>query len=411
MNLYEKKVIGGVLSGAIKAEQVALHAGDWSELGEVFTALKQIEAEKLPPSPELLASRLAASESFYTSKDFDLMAKSAQSASVAFEAIEKIKANALQTFLTAKLSDLATDEKKTGAEMLDALKEIIARADRNYKTSENNFVWLKDIAPKLEAVYSDLHNGVTYAVSTGFDRLDSEILDGFSKGDLHIIAGMTGNGKSALALQCARAQAERGIIVGAVSREMSDIENAMRLQCGMQAIPRWQIRSQMFDTTYEDLLKGIERLAKLPIAFDVRTEDVTNLRIQARRMVEQYEMKILYVDYLQLVRDRKESRAEEVAAVSRTLKLVAMENNIPVVALSQFNRSAMNASKFDLLSHLKESSGIEQDASTIVLVQLEQTEQPTDSKAASLTILKNRNGATFKPIDLRYNGPTFTFSL
>lgn len=409
--VHEKKIIGAVLGGLIKPDATGLAPSDLSALGDVFQTLKEIEADKIPLTPDVLATRLAAKDSFYTAKDFDLMMRSVPSAAAAIEAVQRVKASALKTFLSSKLSELASDEQKSGADLLDALKDLVARADRNYRTCENNFVWLSEIVPKLEAIYSDLHKGINYSVSTGFERLDGEILDGFSKGDLHIIAGLTGNGKSALALQCARAQADKGLVVGAVSREMSDCENAMRIQCGMQQIPRWHIRSGMFDKTFEELTRGMERLGKLPIAFDVRTEDADNLRIQARRMVEQYEMKILYVDYLQLVKDRKESRAEEVAAVSRTLKLVAMENNIPVVALSQFNRAAMNASRFELLSHLKESSGIEQDASTVLLVQLEQSEQPKEYRDAKLTVLKNRNGATFRPIELQYHGSTFTFTL
>jgi replicative DNA helicase len=129
-------------------------------------------------------------------------------------------------------------------------------------------------------------------------------------------------------------------------------------------------------------------------------------------MVEGFDMKILYVDYLQLLSSKHGAgnRATEVQAISRTLKEIAMDNKIPVVSLCQFNRSAGQANIYDILSHLKESSGIEQDASTILYIQIEKTDQPKQVKDAKLTVLKNRNGATFKPIDLHYRGETFTFS-
>ena len=86
-----------------------------------------------------------------------------------------------------------------------------------------------------------------------------------------------------------------------------------------------------------------------------------------------------------------------------------MENNIPVVALCQFNRGGSQASIFDLMSYLKESSGIEQDASTILYVQIEKTEENKRVKDGKLTVLKNRNGATFASVELAYQGEIFQF--
>ena len=410
MELYERKLIGGILSGAVQPSAVEIDPADLEELGEALAICRQLESERIPITPEVLAIRLADSDGFYSQSDFEAMAKNSTSASVVFEATDKIKGKALKTFLHTELARVTSDETKSGSDILDSLKEIVSKADKNYRTAENNFVMLADIVPKLKAVYDDLYSGISYSIPSGFEILDGEILDGFSKGDLHIVVGFTGQGKSALALNCARAQAESGVFVGVVSREMSDIENTIRLQSSKQTIPRWQIRKGMFDRTYEDLTKGLERLSTLPIAFDVRTDDIESLRVQTARQVEQYEMKILYVDYLQLMRSSKnKTRADEVAAVSRGLKLIAMENNIPVVALCQFNRGAVGASTFDLMSHLKESSGIEQDASTILYVQVEKTEEQKEWRPARVQVLKNRNGATFRPVEFQYHGPTFTF--
>lgn len=410
MDVYEKKLIGGLISGVVSPSAVNLDPCDLSEMGDCLRVCQQLENEKVPITPDLVAFRLSESDGFYSAADFEQMADSARSASMVYEAAEKIKGRALKAFLQTEISNIAADDTRTGAVMLDSLKELVAKADKHYRTSENNFVMLRDIVPKLQAVYKDLYEGVSYAVPCGFDIIDAEILDGFSKGDLHILVGFTGQGKSALALNFARFQARENHVVGVVSREMSDIENAIRLQSSSQNIPRWQISKGMRTPMYEQLNRGLEDLAKLPIAFDIRTADVESLRTQAARMVEQYEMKILYVDYLQLLGSSKQrSRAEEIAAVSRCLKLIAMENNIPVVALCQFNRSAVAATVFDLLTHLKESSGIEQDASTILYIQIEKNEKPEDWRSAQLQVLKNRNGRTFNPVELHYHGPTFTF--
>lgn len=410
ITLYEKKILGGILSGAVNPSSIDLDPADMPDFGNALRICKELDVV----SPDLLAMKLVErypDDSFYTADDFRIFAQSAPSAAVVFEAVDKVKGAALKGYLKKALAEILTDEDKSGAAILDGLKATIAKADKDYKSLENNFLLMKDIVPKLEAVLRDFHAGVSYAVPSGFPLLDHMLLDGFSKGDLHIIVGMTGHGKSALALNCAKYQAMSGIFVGIVSREMSDVENAMRIQSSWQQIPRWQMKKGIYDATYQELKAGMEQLAALPIAFDVRTNDIEGLSVQAKRMVEQYEMKILYVDYLQLVGSgRKGNRAEEVAAVSRGLKLVAMENNIPVVALSQFNRGAMNADVMDLLGHLKESSGIEQDASTISYIQIDNSNPDAKFKPAKVQILKNRNGTTFKPIMLDYQGETFTFT-
>lgn len=412
--LYEKKLIGGILSGAVQPASIDLDPSDLADFGNALAVCRELDGAV---SPDLLAMKLSerfpdSAESFYTAEDFRLFAQAAPSAAVVFEAADKIKGAALKTYLSETMANILANGSKTGAGMLDDLKAAIAHADRRYKSLENNFLLMRDIVPKLEGVLSDFHAGVSYAIPTGFPIYDDLLLDGFSKGDLHIIAGMTGHGKSAIALNCAAYQARCDYFVGVVSREMSDVENAMRIQSSSQQIPRWQMKRGIYDTTFRELKAGMGELAKLPIAFDVRTTDIESLGVQVKRMCEQHEMKILYVDYLQLVgsNGKRGSRAEEVAAVSRGLKLIAMENNIPVVALSQFNRGAMNADVMDLLGHLKESSGIEQDASTISYIQIDNSDPSAKSKRAKLQVLKNRNGTTFKPVYLDYSGETFTFT-
>jgi replicative DNA helicase len=412
--IYEKKVIGGILSGAVKASSVELHADDMPEFGNVLTICREIENEGRSVTVDLLTSRLIERhpDDFYTATDFQNFALTAPSASSVFEAVDKVKGVALKTYLDEKLATLLQDDTRTGTQMLDVLKGLITVADKNYKSTENNFLLMKDIVPKLEAVLTDFYNGVSYAISTGFPLLDSMLLDGFSKGDLHVIVGMTGHGKSALALNFAKNQALQNLFVGVVSREMSDVENVMRIQSSHQQIPRWQMKKGIYDKTYEDLRAGFDELRNMPIAFDVRTTDIEGLNVQVKRMVEQYDMKILYVDYLQLIvsNTRRGSRAEDVAAVSRGLKMIAMENSIPVVALSQFNRGALQADVTDLLSHLKESSGIEQDASTVSYIQIDNSDPQAKIKRAKIQVLKNRNGVTFKPVLLDYVGETFTFT-
>lgn len=408
---YEQKIIGGIVSGLIVPSGVDLASTDFenADLGRCLEIARELELENKPINAEVLISRLS-EQDFYNVNDFNLMAQSCGSVSMALEAVDRVKGKALKSFLLQQTASLAIADKKTGTQILDNLRDLVTHAEQYYQTSDNNFVFLKDLVGQVKGVYTDLHAGTSYAVSTGFPEIDEHIVDGFSKGDLHVIVGFTGQGKSALALNCAKFQAKQNICVGVLSREMSAIENVMRLQSAETGTARWKIRKNLYIDDFYKLTDNLDEIAKLPIAFDTRTKDIESLRPQVRKMVEQYDMQILYVDYLQLLSSSKNStRAEEVAAVSRGLKEIAMENKIPVVALCQYNRAAANASVFDLINFLKESSGIEQDSSTIVYIQIEKTEEKKQIKDAKLTVLKNRNGATFASVDLRYHGEIFTF--
>lgn len=415
MNTYEQKIIGGVLANLIQPSAVALEPADFTDtdLGDCLRAARVLEADKIRIDPEILCQRMANTDSFYTAQDFKLMQTAVNSASVVYEAIEKVKSTALKTFLLEKTAEIALQSDRSSTQLLDALKAVIDHADNEYRSTENNFVLLKDILQETEAIYRDLHSGVSYAISTGFPLIDALLLDGFTKGDEHILVGFTGSGKTALALNMAMNQAKAGNFVGFVSREMSAPENVMRLIASDTGIERWKMRKGMFDNTLDDLLRHMSGgFNNLPIAFDTRTVSVEELRPQVRQMVEKNDLRILYVDYLQLMTSngRASTRADEVQKISRTLKLIAMENKIPVVSLCQFNRGAANADVFSIMAHLKESSAIEQDASTISYVQIEKTDTDNPIRGAQITVLKNRNGSTFRPVNLDYHGATFTFT-
>lgn len=414
MRTFETKVIGGIVRGLVPPSSVSLYPSDFEdkELGQCLALARDIETAGREVDPDILALRCIETDNgFFSTDDFTLMANSIQSASVVYEAIDRIKAQSLRNRLLAETAEIGLRKDASGVELLRDLRRVISDAER-FNSSENGFVYLKDIGIKTRGVIDDLHNRVAYAVPTGFGNFDDLLGDGFSKGDEHIIVGHTGSGKSALALACARNQAATERVVGIVSREMADTENHIRILASETNIPRYSIRNGMSDFTHRDLAQGIERTNELRIAFDTTTSTVEELRPRVRQMCESDGMQILYVDYLQLMSSnaiKGTNRADEVQKISRTLKEIAMENRIPVVSLCQFNRGAMNASLFEILSHLKESSGIEQDASTVSYVQIERTEEPKQIKEAKVTILKNRNGATFQSAHFDYDGAVFKF--
>lgn len=410
---FEKRIIGGIVAGHVLPSSVPVDPSDFGdkELAGCLTAARRLEGEGIAIDADILSRRIADADiAFYSPQDLDLMAIAVQSASIVHDAAAKVKEQSLKGHILSAAASIAMMEKATGKQLLAAMQEAVMRAEKDFAPAEADFVWISELKEKMRGVYRDLKEGVSYAVPTYFNQLDRTLGDGFSRGDLHIVCGFTGQGKSALALNFARNQARAGHKVGVVSREMSDVENVMRLQTTDSGVPRWAIKKNMHDTDLEALEANLETICELPIAFSTRTENVEDLRTQIGRMVEEHEMQIVYVDYLQLMHSkRNNSRAEEVSSVSRTLKLIAMENRIPVVALCQFNRGAVSANKWDLLSYLKESSSIEQDASTIVYVKFDKDDDVGATRNGTVTMLKNRNGASFTDIPVTYRGEVFTF--
>lgn len=413
MNLYEQRLIGGVAGGIIKPSAIPLSGDDFTDLGEVFEVARKIEADGYEIDPAMLASRLE--DEFYGADDFKRMAQAAQSNSVVFEAIEHIKGYALKKFLLKEAAEISLNDEASAKHLLARFRLAVEHAEAEYSSVSDDFVSVEEIATEVEAVLTDLRDSVSYSVSTGYATIDELLGEGFTRGDLHVLAGMTGSGKTGLALNFIIKQCKEQNYVGLVSREMSSVQNIIRLLAHESGIARWRMKKGMDSRLYDSLLNHLQNLRQLPLAINVKTTTVQSLRSQVKRLVDVKGMNILYVDYLQLMgSEGRSNRTEEVQSVSRTLKMIAMENNIPVVALSQFNRSAIDTDPDEassLLFKLKESSGIEQDASTVGVVQLKRPEPGIISewRDARFTILKNRDGESLRSVDLEYHGATFTF--
>jgi replicative DNA helicase len=244
-------------------------------------------------------------------------------------------------------------------------------------------------------------------VPSGFTLLD-RLTGGFMKGQLTIIAGRTSMGKTAVAVQIAKNAAELGHGVGFFSMEMSGDELAQRFL------------SNVSDYTNVDLTRGRCEMKTLCdssnplLELGIFIDDTSNislieLRAKARRLIHRHSIKLIIVDYLQLMKSTGQNREQEVSSISRGLKAIAKDNDIPVIALSQLNREPEGrADKKPLLSDLRESGAIEQDADRVIMVyrpayygEKYEGDQPTDNLLL-LMLVKNRNGACGK-IDLKHN--------
>ena len=238
-------------------------------------------------------------------------------------------------------------------------------------------------------------------VRTGFSELD-EMTNGFSGGQMIIIAARPAMGKSTLALDVARnAAVHENAPTVFFSLEMGRAEIAMRLLAAEAMIPMQALRKGDLDNRdFQKLAATQARVHEAPLYIDDSPNlTLVEIRAKCRRLKQQHGLKMVVIDYLQLLSSGKkvESRQQEVSEFSRALKLLSKELDVPVVALSQLNRaSEQRADKMPAISDLRESGSLEQDADMVILLHRESANDRDNPRAgeADFILAKQRNGPT-----------------
>lgn len=251
---------------------------------------------------------------------------------------------------------------------------------------------------ELEAI--DGHGGLA-GVPTGFADLDAMLL-GLHPGQLIVLAARPAIGKSTLGLDLARScSIKHGLTSVIFSLEMSRSEINMRLLSAEAKVELNRMRGgKMNDEDWARLTRRMGEIADAPMHIDDSPNlTIAEIRSKARRLKQQHGLRLVVVDYLQLMTSGKrvESRQQEVAEFSRSLKLLAKELDVPVVAISQLNRQSEQRSDHKpLLSDLRDSGAVEQDADAVVFIHREDAYKPASPRAgeADLIIAKHRNGPT-----------------
>nr|WP_243752038.1 replicative DNA helicase [Leucobacter weissii] len=252
-----------------------------------------------------------------------------------------------------------------------------------------------------EIEQAQLHDGGMLGVPTGFTELD-EKTNGFAPGQMIIIAARPAMGKSTLALDVARSAAVgAGATTVFFSLEMGRAEIAMRLLAAEASIPMQTLRKGQLDSRdFQKLAATQARVNEAPLFIDDSPNlTLVEIRAKCRRLKQRNDLKMVVIDYLQLLSSGKksESRQQEVSEFSRALKLLSKELEVPVVALSQLNRaSEQRADKMPAISDLRESGSLEQDADMVILLHRESTYEKDHPRAgeADLILAKQRNGPT-----------------
>lgn len=289
------------------------------------------------------------------------------------------------------------------SEKLDeAERKIFAVTDKKITGAA---VPLKDLVTQAYELIEKRKGSLVTGLATGYTKLD-ELTCGLQKGELIIVAGRPSMGKTALALNIAEyIGVTEKIPVAIFSLEMGRQQLAERFLCSMSRIDSNSVRRGMLDTEHlEKLQDTCGLLYEAPIFIDdTSTLTPLVLRAKARRLKSQHDIKCIIVDYMQLMHlgtSRIESRQQEISTISRYLKALARELNIPVVVLSQLNRSPEGRTdNKPRMSDLRESGSIEQDADVVMLLHREDyynrgKENYIENNKAELIIAKQRNGPT-----------------
>jgi replicative DNA helicase len=267
-----------------------------------------------------------------------------------------------------------------------------------------DFVPMREILKHSFEVIQELYDKKEHitGVPTGFDDLDA-ITSGFQKSDLVVIAGRPSMGKTAFALNvAAHAAIEKGIPVAIFSLEMGKEQLVQRMLCSEARVDAHKLRTgYLADRHWSSLTTAAGLLSESQIYIDdTPAMTVLEMRSKARRLKAESDVGLVIVDYLQLMRGlgRPENRQQEISEISRSLKALAKELEVPVLALSQLSRAVetRGGDKRPILSDLRESGAIEQDADVVAFIyRAEQYERtPENIGVAEVIIGKQRNGPT-----------------
>lgn len=310
--------------------------------------------------------------------------------------------------VSSEIQTRSFDDTYDVTELLDySENELFQIAEGNIKREVSPInVVIKEAIAEIEK--AGKREDALVGTPSGFTKLD-RLTSGWQKSELIIIAARPSMGKTALALSMARNMSiDHGKNVAIFSCEMSSIQLVNRLIIAETDIPGDKIRNgRLSEEEWKQLDTRIKKLVLAPIYIDdTPAISIFELRAKCRRLMAQHKLDIVIVDYLQLMTgpDNAGSREQEVSNISRSLKSIAKELNVPIIALSQLNRSVemRGGTKRPLLSDLRESGAIEQDADMVVFIHRQEKfgitafEDGSSTKGiAEIILAKNRNG----PVD------------
>lgn len=315
-----------------------------------------------------------------------------------------VREKSIQRQLIRNASQILNESYNPGAdvdELVDGAENLIFQIATSRERQKA--VHIKELIKETIETIDNLYQKKEYVtgIPTGFAELDKKT-SGLQKSDLIIVAGRPSMGKSALAMTIAEyAAVEHKTGVAVFSLEMSKEQLVQRMLCAHGRVDAHKVRTGfLLPSDWPKLTAAAGKLSAAPIFIDdTPAISVLELRTKARRLKAAHDIELIIVDYLQLMRgtQRSESRQQEISDISRSLKALAREINVPLIAISQLSRAVESREDHrPQLSDLRESGAIEQDADLVLLLLREEVYNATEENRgiADLNIAKQRNGPT-----------------
>ncbi len=374
---------------------------------QIFTAVKSLYADRKVVDLITLSEYLknnALLESVGGSASLAELANIVPSAANVKYYVDIVKEKGIQRQLIKNATEIITKSYATGVdvnELVDEAERLIF--DIASSKQKQQAVQVKEIVKttieKIDQLYQRKEH-IT-GVTSGFIDFD-KMTSGLQRSDLIIVAGRPSMGKSALAMSMAEnACIQANVPVAVFSLEMSKEQLVQRMLCSQAQVDANKVRTGFLSPSdWPQLTKAAGKLSSIPMFIDdTPAISVLELRAKARRLKTQHNIGLIVVDYLQLMQAaiRSESRQQEISEISRSLKALARELNVPLIAISQLSRAVESRQDHrPQLSDLRESGAIEQDADVVVLLMREEYYTPTDENRgiAEAIIAKQRNGPT-----------------
>ena len=409
----EQSVLGGILleNHSLNAALEVVNSGDFytESHRKIFAAILELDDKGEPSDLITLSNILKEKKQLdhvggmaYLASLVDNVPSAANIAHYA----KIVKEKAILRRLIGTATDILSRSYDAGADVNNVLDEA---EHAIFEISENKirpaFFPIKDLIKDsfktIERLYEKKE--LVTGVPTGFEKID-DLTSGLQKSDLIIIAGRPSMGKTAFALNIARfAAVEAGIPVAVFSLEMAREQLAIRMLSSEARVDSQRIRRGFLgETDWPKLTTAAGRLSEAPIFIDdTPAITVLEMKAKARRLTAEVGLGLIVLDYLQLMRSGggKDSREQEISEISRSLKALAKELNVPVVALSQLNRRVEDRpNRRPQMSDLRESGAIEQDADLIAFLYRDEiynrSEDNPEKGIAEIIIGKQRNGPT-----------------
>jgi replicative DNA helicase len=319
-----------------------------------------------------------------------------------------------------EMVEMGYDEEKDVEEVLDEAEQKIFAVSQKYL--KQDFVPIRSILEEAFNRIDELHKSdkAFRGTPSGYTDLDN-LLSGFQNSDLIILGARPSVGKTSFALDIARNVAVQSKVpVGIFSLEMSSDQLVDRMIAAQSGVDLWRLRTGKLQTEgegndFQKIGEAIGILSEAPIFIDdTSTANIMEMRTMARRLQAEHKLGLIVIDYLQLMEGRSrfgDNRVQEISEISRGLKQLAKELNIPIIALSQLSRSIESRpDQIPKLSDLRESGSIEQDADIVMFLYREDRVKPdTPNKGiADIIIAKHRNGPVGK-VSLYFDENSTTF--